>query len=97
MQSLEPYEVTQVADLETNVNVYVNRYRFDNGYEVVTTEKPFREEWRVETYDSMGRPTGDFDNQDIEDVMFIIESVAFHEDNHVISDEALDDWEYASM
>ena len=45
----------------------------------------------------MGRPTGDFDDQDIEDVMFIIESVASHEDNYVISDEALDDWEYASM
>jgi len=98
MKNLEPYEVTQVADLETNVNVYVNRYRFDNGYEVVTTEKPFhREEWHVEVFDSLGNSSGVFDDQDIEDVTMILESVAFHEDDYVISDEALDDWEFASM
>ena len=51
MKNLEPYEVRLVADLETNDNVYVNRYRFENGYEVMTTEKPLREEWHVEVFD----------------------------------------------
>ncbi len=97
MKNLEPYEVRLVADLETNDNVYVNYYRFDNSYEVVTTEKPFREEWHVEVFDSLGNSNGVFDDQDIEDVMQILESVALHEDDYVISDEALDDWEYASM
>ena len=97
MKNLEPYEVSQVADLETNINVYVNRYRFDNGYEVVTTEKPLREEWHVEVFDLYGNSDGVFDNQSLDEVMHILESVALHEDNHVISDEALDDWEYASM
>lgn len=97
MKNLEPYEVSQVADLETNINVYVNRYRFDNGYEVVTTEKPLREEWHVEVFDLYGNSDGVFDNQSLDEVMDILDAVALHEDNHVISDEALDDWEYASM
>ena len=97
MKNLEPYEVSQVADLETNINVYVNYYRFDNGYEVVSTEKPLREEWHVEVFDSLGNSDGVFDNQSLDEVMDILESVALHEDNVVISDEALDDWEYASM
>ena len=42
MKNLEPYAVEQKADLETNINVYVNYYRFENGYEVETSEKPFR-------------------------------------------------------
>jgi len=97
MKNLEPYEVSQVADLETNINVYVNRYRFDNGYEVVTTEKPLREEWYVEVFDQYGNSNGVFDDQSLDEVMLILESVALHEDDYVISDEALDDWEYASM
>ena len=97
MKNIEPYEVSQVADLETNINVYVNRYRFDNGYEVMTTEKPLREEWHVEVFDLHGNSDGVFDNQSLDEVMHILESVALHEDNHVISDEALDDWDYASM
>jgi len=97
MKNLEPYEVSQVADLETNINVYVNRYRFDNGYEVVTTEKPLREEGYVEVFDQYGNSNGVFDDQSLDEVMLILESVALHEDDYVISDEALDDWEYASM
>ena len=97
MKNLEPYAVSQVADFETNINVYVNHYRFDNGYEVETTEKPFREEWHVEVFDCMGKSDEVFDDQNIEDEMLILESVASYEDNRVISDEALDDWDYASM
>ena len=67
MKNLEPYEVRLVADLETNDNVYVNYYRFDNSYEVVTTEKPFREEWHVEVFDSLGNSNGVFDDEDIDE------------------------------
>ena len=93
MKNLEPYAVEQKADLETNINVYVNYYRFENGYEVETSEKPFSDLWDVRIWDSMGNKSGKFKDQSLSEVMDIIDAVALHEDNFIISDEALDDWD----
>ena len=92
MDSFEAYEVSQVADFETNINVCRYRCRMRNGYEVVVTEKPFRAEFHVKVFDSHGNSNGVFDDQNENEVLAILESVALHEDNHVISDEALDDF-----
>ncbi len=94
MEIFEAYEVTQVADFETNINVCRYRCRMRNGYEVVVTEKPLRAEFHVKVYDSYGNSNGVFDDQDENEVLAILESVALHEDNKVISDEALDDLMY---
>lgn len=97
MKNLEPYAVEQRADLETNINICVNYYRFENGYEVETSEQPYSEDWEVRIWDSMGNKSGKFKDQSLSEVMDILDAVALHEDNIIISDEALDDWGYATM
>ena len=97
MKNLEPYAVAQRAALETNINICVNYYRFENGYEVETSEQPYSEYWEVRIWDSMGNKSGKFKDQSLSEVMDILDAVALHEDNIIISDEALDDWDYATM
>ena len=97
MKNLDPYAVEQRADLETNINICVNYYRFENGYEVDTSEQPYSEYWEVRIWDSMGNKSGKFKDQSLSAVMDILDAVALHEDNIIISDEALDDWDYATM
>ena len=97
MKNLEPYAVEQRADLETNINICVNYYRFENGYEVETSEKPYSEYWNVKIWDFIGNESGSFKDQSLSEVMDILDAVALHEDNIIISDEALDDWDYATM
>ena len=45
----------------------------------------------------MGNKSGTFKDQSLSEVMDILDAVALHEDNIIISDEALDDWDYATM
>lgn len=97
MKNLEPYAVEYRADLETNINICVNYYRFENGYEVETSEKPYSEYWNVKIWDFIGNESGSFKDQSLSEVMDILDAVALHEDNIIISDEALDDWDYATM
>ena len=45
----------------------------------------------------MGNKSGKFKDQSLSEVMDILDAVALHEDNIIISDEALDDWDYSTM